>query len=216
MNKLTGIFSPDNKFTNFLSKIMYLAWLNLLWLICSLPIITIGASTTAVYYTTLRMARDEESYIARDFFHSFKENFRQATIVWLIMLAFVLMLAVNWWAFSSSPNDLLRILSFLFLSILFIFVLIGTWFFPLLSQFHTSIMDLFRSSLFISLKNIHWSFCLAVIFWCGGALIVLKLFPLTVFGLPLLAFAQSFIFNRIFRQYLAEEEFEEGKEAVIS
>lgn len=75
MKNLFNIFNPDNKIANFLTKIMYLAWLNFLWLICSLPIITIGASTTAVYYTAMRMARDDEGYIAKDFFHSFKENF---------------------------------------------------------------------------------------------------------------------------------------------
>ena len=88
MKNLFNIFNPDNKIANFLTKIMYLAWLNFLWLLCSLPIVTIGASTTAVYYTAMRMARDDEGYIARDFFHSFKENFLQATGVWLIVLVF--------------------------------------------------------------------------------------------------------------------------------
>ena len=60
MKNMFQIFNPDNKIANFLTKIMYLAWLNFLWLLCSLPIVTIGASTTAVYYTAMRMARDEE------------------------------------------------------------------------------------------------------------------------------------------------------------
>lgn len=216
MNLISGLFHPDNKFTNFLAKIMYLAWLNVLWLICSLPIITIGASTTAVYYTTMRMARDEEGYIARDFFHSFKENFRQATIVWLLMLAFFIMIGVNWWTLSGSGSDLLRIFSHLFLSFFFIFALVSVYFLPLLSHFCVTVPQLLRSALFISLKNIHWSFCLAVIFWGGGLLMILKFYPLTVFGFPLLAFAQSYIFNRIFRQYLPDEEFCPGNTAVMN
>lgn len=96
MKNLFNIFNPDNKIANFLTKIMYLAWLNFLWLICSLPIITIGASTTAVYYTAMRMTRDDEGYITKDFFHSFKENFLQATGVWLIVLAFFGMICFNW------------------------------------------------------------------------------------------------------------------------
>ena len=117
MKNLFNIFNPDNKIANFLTKIMYLAWLNFLWLLCSLPIVTIGASTTAVYYTAMRMARDDEGYIARDFFHSFKENFLQATGVWLIVLVFFGMICFNWWNLSGSPNDLLRIASHLFLSL---------------------------------------------------------------------------------------------------
>ena len=124
MKNLFNIFNPDNKIANFLTKIMYLAWLNFLWLLCSLPIVTIGASTTAVYYTAMRMARDDEGYIARDFFHSFKENFLQATGVWLIVLVFFGMICFNWWNLSGSPNDLLRIASHLFLSLFVIFALI--------------------------------------------------------------------------------------------
>ena len=60
MKNLFNIFNPDNKIANFLTKIMYLAWLNFLWLLCSLPIVTLGASTTAVYYTAMRMARADE------------------------------------------------------------------------------------------------------------------------------------------------------------
>ena len=150
MKNLFNIFNPDNKIANFLTKIMYLAWLNFLWLICSLPIITIGASTTAVYYTAMRMTRDDEGYIAKDFFHSFKENFLQATGVWLIVLAFFGMICFNWWNLSGSPNDLLRIASHLFLSLFVIFALISIYFFPLLSQFDMRIIELLRCSLFIS------------------------------------------------------------------
>ena len=152
MKNLFNIFNPDNKIANFLTKIMYLAWLNFLWLLCSLPIVTIGASTTAVYYTAMRMARDDEGYIARDFFHSFKENFLQATGVWLIVLVFFGMICFNWWNLSGSPNDLLRIASHLFLSLFVIFALISIYFFPLLSQFDMRIMELLRCSLFITQK----------------------------------------------------------------
>ena len=152
MKNLFNIFNPDNKIANFLTKIMYLAWLNFLWLLCSLPIVTIGASTTAVYYTAMRMARDDEGYIARDFFHSFKENFLQATGVWLIVLVFFGMICFNWWNLSGSPNDLLRIASHLFLSLFVIFALISIYFFPLLSQFDMRIMELLRCSLYITQK----------------------------------------------------------------
>lgn len=216
MKNLFNIFNPDNKIANFLTKIMYLAWLNFLWLICSLPIITIGASTTAVYYTAMRMARDDEGYIAKDFFHSFKENFLQATGVWLIVLAFFGMICFNWWNLSGSPNDLLRIASHLFLSLFVIFALISIYFFPLLSQFDMRIMELLRCSLFISLKNIHWSICLVILLFGGSALMVLKFYPLVIFGFPLIAFLHSYIFNRIFRQHLPDHEFTPGNVAVIT
>lgn len=62
--------------------------LNIVFIICCLPIVTIGASLTALHYVTLKMVRNEESYIVKSFFKSFKQNFKQATIINLIMLLF--------------------------------------------------------------------------------------------------------------------------------
>ena len=61
--------------------------LNILWLLCSVPFITIGASTTALYSVTLKMAANEEGYIIRGFWDAFKKSFKQSTLVWLILLA---------------------------------------------------------------------------------------------------------------------------------
>ena len=72
-------FSYDSKFGQVMVALTYGTVLNLLWVVCSLPVFTIGASTTALYYAALKMAKGEESYPARMFFRAFKENFRQAT-----------------------------------------------------------------------------------------------------------------------------------------
>ena len=83
---MNNLFNPDNKFFAFMGKVADLMILNLLCIVCCLPIVTAGASITALYYVTLKIARNEETYIARGFFHSFKENFKQATIIHLIMI----------------------------------------------------------------------------------------------------------------------------------
>ena len=81
------LFNMDNKFFTVMGHVADLMILNIVFLICCLPVVTIGASLTALHYVTLKMARNEESYIVRSFFKSFKQNFRQATIINLIMLA---------------------------------------------------------------------------------------------------------------------------------
>ena len=68
------VFNFEGPVFSFLSRLADLFWLNLLFVICSIPVITIGASSTALYYVTLKMAKDEEGYITRSFFKSFKEN----------------------------------------------------------------------------------------------------------------------------------------------
>lgn len=81
---MNRFFNMDNKFFVFMGRVADLLLLNFLCILCCIPVVTAGASITALYYVTLKMARDEESYIARSFFHSFMTIF---SIVGKLMLA---------------------------------------------------------------------------------------------------------------------------------
>lgn len=80
------MFGIDGKFYEIVSAIADLVILNLLFVLCSLPIFTIGASTTALFGVTKKMADNREGYIVRTYFKLFKENFKQSTAMWLILL----------------------------------------------------------------------------------------------------------------------------------
>ena len=56
---LQGLFNYDNPVWRFIGKLGDLILLNILWIVCSIPIVTAGAATTAVYYVTLKLVRDE-------------------------------------------------------------------------------------------------------------------------------------------------------------
>ena len=77
MNKL---LDPESPIMQFITKIAHSAYLNVLWFVCCLPIVTAGASTTALFYVTLKMAKNEEGNITKSFFRAFRENFRQGKI----------------------------------------------------------------------------------------------------------------------------------------
>lgn len=76
----------DNIFIRILSRIFDLIVLNILWAVFCLPIVTIGASTTALYSVTLKMVVNEEGYLIRDFWRAFKRDFKQSTSIWLLLL----------------------------------------------------------------------------------------------------------------------------------
>ena len=88
-------FSYESRFSQLLLKLSCSCLLNILWFICSLPIFTIGASTTALYYASLKVIRDEESPADTLRFRSLQENFTQATQLWLILLAAGLFLGAD-------------------------------------------------------------------------------------------------------------------------
>ena len=85
-------FDLDSSLMQGLNKVADLMFLNLLTLLCCVPVVTAGASFTALHYVALKIVRNEECYIARDFFKSFRRNLRQGTIIWLLMLFLALVL----------------------------------------------------------------------------------------------------------------------------
>ena len=102
---MKALLEIDGPVMQLITKIVYAVWLNILWFICCLPVFTVGASTTALFYVTLKIARNEEGAVTRAFFHSFKENFRQATVIWLILLAVGILLGIDGYIFYHMRFD---------------------------------------------------------------------------------------------------------------
>ena len=90
-----GMFNIDGPLFRLGNTIADIMLLSFLWLIFSIPIITIGASTTALYYVTTRRISDRESYIFKDFLSSFKTNFKTATLLWFLWLAAFTIILLN-------------------------------------------------------------------------------------------------------------------------
>ena len=132
MKKWLGMDSP---IMQFLGKMTDLVVLNFLAVLCAIPIFTIGASAAALYSTVYRLDRDE-GYLYRKFFQAFKENFRQATILWMIILAVGVILGLSLWTYVENGIEVFTILSVLSLLIL---TSIATWLFPLQSHFYNSV-----------------------------------------------------------------------------
>ena len=100
-----SIFAPDGKLARCLNCIGNLMILNILTLICCIPLVTAGAAMTALYTMTMRMARNEEGSIVREYFQAFRENFKQATILWLIFGSLMVFLAFDIYILRSGIPD---------------------------------------------------------------------------------------------------------------
>ena len=92
---MNNIFNPDNKFFSFMGRVADLMILNLLCIVCCIPVVTAGPAIAAMYYITLKMARNEESYVVKGFFHSFKQNLKQGIVIQIIMLLLGIVLAFD-------------------------------------------------------------------------------------------------------------------------
>lgn len=148
-----GIFKVDGPFYEFLRRFLDVVKLNLLWLIFSLPIITIGASTVAVYSVTLKMVDDQEGYVGRAFVKAFKANWKQGIPLGLITIAAAYIVYMNFALFHAIESNPLPLLVIGILAgVYFFFSLLYAY--PLAARYQNTLRKTLNNSFQISLRYI--------------------------------------------------------------
>ena len=108
---MSNFFSPDSKLFSILTWLADLLVLNLLFLLTSIPLVTVGASLTALYTVVFRIGTPEEGSVVRAYFEAFKSNFKNSTVIWLILLAVFVICGVDLLVAANSEG-LLRSIRF--------------------------------------------------------------------------------------------------------
>ncbi len=146
-------FTPDSKFMIFCSRLVELTKINLLWLLCCLPVFTVGASTTAMI-TCLYAHKEEAPCGSKVFFGAFKQSFRRATALWMIMLLFAAMLVVDYVIVAGLefPGRMVVIGLLFFLA--FCLLLFGGMIFPLVSQFPGTLKEMTVNAILLSIAHL--------------------------------------------------------------
>lgn len=204
-------FSYDSKFGRFFLKLSYACCLNFLWFICSLPIFTIGASTTALYYTSFKIAKDEGSFITTMFFRSFRQNFKQATLIWMIMLVTGLIIgadAILLYQLHRTTTGTAAIVWTLLLAVIFacmiLYAIVLAHIFPLLSIASNTTASMFKNAFLI---GTHYLFVTILVFFVHYAMffLVVNVFtPLIIFGEGLCAVLCAHFLLKILRPMLQD------------
>ncbi len=206
-------FNMDNKFFVFMGRLADLCMLNILCIICCLPVVTAGASLTALYYVTMKMVRNEESYIFRSFFKSFKQNFKQATVINLIMLAAAALLYLDTRITKAMADPMGKILAMIFALFTMIYLIILLYLYPVLAKFYNSIKNTFKNALLMGIRHLPYTFLMLAV--CASPLLILfipsfqvqmfLILVLILIGPALAAYCNSHFFVRIFDKYIPEE-----------
>lgn len=202
------LFDANGPFMRFLNVVADIVLLHFLWLLCSIPIFTIGASTTALYYACMKRIRTGEGYITSNFFHSFKSNFRQSTVIWLILLALGLIFLTDFRYGAYLGNTMGQLMIAGCAVFLIPYLLVLMYIFPVQAKFENRIVDNFKNAIIMALRHFPYSLLLFVIY---GTFLVLGFFFFPFLGLLLLCgagligYLTSGIFVQIFRKYLPDE-----------
>lgn len=207
---MSKLFRMDSPLMRFLTKIADLMVLNILFCVTSIPLITIGASWTALYSVTLKMVRDEEGSVSRSYFRSFRQNFRQATLLWLGVLVVLALLVLdirvlNGMAGGTAPG-LLRV-GVEILALLGIMVL--QYLFPSLARFEASLADTLKNACMMALVHLPKTALMTAaavgavwITLIKNTTIAIGLMVWPLIGFALMAFGNSGILRKIFDNYV--------------
>ena len=153
----------DTFLTRALSRLIDLVMLSALWFVCSIPVFTLGASTTALYHVTLEMAFGERPGILSGFFSAFKKNFFRATAVFLVLLAAGLFIAADLWCALHWAVPFQFVLEVLILSVGFLFLLLLSHAFPALAFYEGKPFQVVKTAFLQSLGRGIYSVFVAVV-----------------------------------------------------
>lgn len=203
----------DNKLFNGLSRIGDMLLLNILYLVCCIPVVTIGAATTALYYTTMKMAENKESYVVKDFIKSFKENFKQATILWLIVGLCGAALILDAVMAGGITGALGSVMSVIVIVLGIFLILMGVYTFPLLARFDNTVGRTLKNAVIIAIRHLPSTVLILLIHavplslaFVSVAVFIRGFVVVMLFLASLLAYLESKLFVRIFKNYYPRTE----------
>lgn len=196
---MSNLFNLDGPVLQFINKIVYSVYLNILWFICCIPIVTAGASTTALFYVTLKMAKNEEGNITKAFFHSFKDNLKQGTKIWLILLSLGILLGVDGYVLYHLrfENVFWTLCTAVFCVAAAAYAIVLMYIFPLLARFDNTIGAMFKNALFIGIRFLLCTILMAVIYFVMLLVVVRVFTPAVIFGEGLCALLCSYLLSNI-------------------
>ena len=153
---MKGILNLNNPFFRFMNRVADLIILNLLCIVCCLPVITIGPAITAMFYVTLKIVRNEECYVIRGFFHSFRDNLKQGILIHIIMVFIAAIIFVDmyfcWQIQANIP--LCKILVGIFSALAVVYLMVFIYIYPLLARFSNTTKNMFINALLMSIRHL--------------------------------------------------------------
>lgn len=199
-----AILHIDSPVARGINKFVQMVYVGLLWFLCSIPVITLGAASAALYEVLLKLQKDEEGAIGAAFFRGFKANLKSSLPVWIPILLAEVVFGVNLFYYAVLGGGEFPVQSivfgFLFLASLAAF----GYAFPVMAKFENSTAGTFRMIFLLVIRNPRWTVVIAVIqaltlFVCWGFLYFPAMFIMGISG-----YAQAAIFNRIFDRLIEQ------------
>ncbi len=156
------LISHDSPIIQALSRVGDLILLNLMYLLTCIPIITIGAATTALYTVCFRLVNGRDSQLIHTYFHAFRQNFKQSTLIWVPAAFLIADLALTVWLTLPQGGPVRYISLFAIAMLTWIAAIVG-YIFPLISQFENKTRLVLKNALIFSIGYLPRSFLMTIL-----------------------------------------------------
>ncbi len=203
------IFDMDSPVMRVLNRVGDLLILNVLMIVCCIPVITAGAAFTAMHYVLLKIVRGEEGYLIRGFFKSFRSNFRQATLIWLLMLLVVAVYVGDIWIFNYSGLVFPKPLIIAVAAVAFVLLMIAVYVFPLQARFENSVKNTLKNAMLLAFANLPRTILMMACYILPlvlGYFSTYALLFVIMLGISAPAYAAAWIYSGIFKKLEPEPE----------
>ena len=207
------LFNLDNKFFQGINKIVDCVCLSFLWVLLCIPVVTAGAATTALYYTVNKVIRNNRSYIWKEFWHAFRTNFKQSTLVWLILIFIYVIMGIDCYIMFQYAKAGVSYgsLYIVFAVLMLIVTMWANYLFPYMARFENTLKAVLKNCVIMALLNLGKSVVLLVLFL--AALVVTYVFFPAIMILPAVyMLLANFILEKVFVKYMTPEDIEAEKE----
>ena len=213
---MSRFFDYDNLLFRFLSKVADLIVLNVLFLLFSIPLVTIGASLTAAHFAALKLYR-EEGHVFGNFWKSFRENFRQSTIIWLLYVIYVAITYSSWITLASAESETRTIMQGTLLAGFVLSISFALWAFPLQSKFVNPIKRTVRNAFIMIFKHILRTIFMLIVSVLPFLLSLKLLIVLLLLGFSVPIYICAITYNKPFEKMEQQvlESIQEREESVI-
>lgn len=198
------MFKLDSPLVNFLNKVADVMILSLVFMLACIPVVTAGAALTAAYYMGFKMVKNEESYIIKGFFKAFKENFKQATIIWLFALVIIGVMAADYQIILYSGIAFASWMRIAMVSITLVMLLGIVFVFPIQARFENTVKNTIKNAFLMALSHLPSAFLLIIIYAVPYLILyfIPQLFPaIFLLGFGCIFYFKSFVLLRVFKKY---------------
>lgn len=209
---MSRIFGQDTVFFRGMNQVGNVIAVTLMWLVGCIPVVTIGTSTTAMYYTMVKSVRHGEGYVTREFLGAYKKNLKNGILLMLVFLLLTGVLAVDRIYVDQVQTQAAAAMSLGYTLLLLIVAGLFIYIWPVVSRFTMGKWDCFRLALLMVFRHLPFTVVFLALWILGICVVWLIPVPMIFVAPGACCYAESFLMEKLLRKYMTKPETEEDLE----